>query len=72
MRRQWLESFHRSKIRSVTFIFVPGHASVRANERADRLARFVTIDDGQPIDCADIKLMPAESLEVRRTLREVT
>lgn len=38
------------KIRRVTFIYVPGLASIRGNERAGRLASTVIITDGQPLD----------------------
>jgi ribonuclease HI len=43
-----------SSIRKVTFIFVPGHAGVQGNERADRLADCAVIKDGQLMDRADI------------------
>jgi hypothetical protein len=39
---------------TVCFIFVPGHAGVRGNERADTLAAMATVVDGQVMDRADI------------------
>jgi ribonuclease HI len=50
VRRQWLESLQRSTICRVTFLFVPGHAGVEGNEKADRLAGSATVADGQPMD----------------------
>ena len=54
IRCQWLESIQRSNIRSVTFIFVPGHSGVEGNERADSLASSAILTAGQPMDRADI------------------
>lgn len=36
------------------FLFVPGHASIRGNERANESAGLATIDDVHPIDRAGI------------------
>jgi len=52
--RQWMESMQESKICSTTFIFVPGHARIQDNERADKLACVATISEGQPMDRAEI------------------
>jgi ribonuclease HI len=54
IRRQWLESITKSKLSKVTFIFVPGHAGVLGNERADQLAADAVIAEGQPMDRGDI------------------
>jgi ribonuclease HI len=51
---QWVESLWRSSIRMVTFIFVPGHAGIQGNKRADRLEDCAVIRDRQPMDCANI------------------
>jgi hypothetical protein len=40
-RQEWLVSLRRSNLVNTSFIFVPGHAGVRGNERADRLAEKV-------------------------------
>lgn len=40
--RQCLESVGRPRLRYVTFIFVPGHAGIKDNERADNLASKIT------------------------------
>ena len=52
--KQWLETLGNSTILRVTFIYVPGHAGVMGNERADRLASNASIEEGQPMDHADV------------------
>ena len=54
VRRQWLESLKCLTLSKVSFIFVPGHAGVIGNERADRLACMATVESGQAMDCSDI------------------
>ena len=54
VRRQWIDSLSRSKVRVITFIFVPSHAGVYGNERADRLAGSAAVVAGQRMDRADI------------------
>ena len=54
MRRQWIESLHMSKVRGITFIFVPSHARVNGNERADRLAGSAAVVVGRPVDRTDL------------------
>lgn len=54
IREQWLQSVIRSGLQRVTFIFVPGHAGVSGNERADRLASCAPIASGRAMDRADI------------------
>ena len=41
-------------MRHLTFIFVPGHAGVKGNERADQLAGSANIEEGHAFDRADI------------------
>ena len=53
-RRHWMESLGRSKLTKISFIFVPGHAGVRGNERADRLAGMAAVQSGRAMDQADI------------------
>ena len=53
-RRQWLVSLARSTLAKIIFIFVPGHAGVRGNERADRLAAEAVVGNGQAMDRADV------------------
>ena len=54
VRRQWIDSLHMSNVRGITFIFVPSHAGVCGNERADRLAGSAAVVAGRPMDRADI------------------
>ena len=54
VRRQWLHSIEKSKIGRATFVYVPGHAGVRGNERADMLAGTAIVEEGQPMDKVDI------------------
>lgn len=44
----------RLKIRSFTFIFVPGQVGVRGNEKADRFAALATKSENQPMEYVDI------------------
>ena len=37
-RAEWLESLNKTKVVGITRIYCPGHAGVRGNEEADRLA----------------------------------
>ena len=53
-RRQWSESLARSKLTKIGFIFVPGHAGVRGNERADFLAGPAIMESGRSMDRSDI------------------
>ena len=56
IRREWDNSVLASQILRITFIFVPGHAGCRGNERADKLAgkANVTQGDGYGMERADI------------------
>lgn len=49
--RQWLESVPRPGLQCITFAFVPGHAGIKSNERADSLARKATYVDGRAMGC---------------------
>ena len=53
-RRHWLASLERSQLAQISFIFVPGHAGVRGNERADWLAGTAAVACGHAMDRADI------------------
>ena len=47
-------SLEKSHLLRVTFIFVPGHAGVMGNERADQLAGLAHVSAGQAMDRSDI------------------
>jgi hypothetical protein len=49
-----VESLRKSGLTKLVFMFVPGHAGVKGNERADRLAETAIVGDGQAMDRADI------------------
>ena len=46
----WFRTVQDSQIRRLQWIFCPGHAGVKGNERADRLAGSATIDEGLTLD----------------------
>lgn len=50
VRRQWLDSVKQPKLRNIHFIFVPGHAVVWGNERADRFAGMTAVEIGRARD----------------------
>ena len=54
LRSEWLESINRGGLRSIVWIFCPGHSGVRGNEAADRLAGEATVGDDIKPDRNDI------------------
>ena len=54
VRRKWVDLLMQSKTQKIVFIFVPGHAGVKGNERADKLAGMATLSEGVSMDRADI------------------
>jgi ribonuclease HI len=63
-RREWLTLLRRSNLVSTSFIFVQGHAGVRGNERADRLAGTAAISDGREMVHALRETGRVEDLEI--------
>jgi hypothetical protein len=63
-----LVSLKRSNLVSTSFIFVPDHAEVRGNERADRLAGTAIISDGRAMDHADVLHSSCEAGRVEESL----
>lgn len=53
---QWLKAVQRSKIRSLTFMLMPGHSDTRGYERAYRMTGCATILVGQRLYHADISI----------------
>ena len=43
---EWLDPLQRIRLNKVTWMYCPGHAGVKGNERADRLAGTATIEEG--------------------------
>lgn len=72
LRREWMELIRTSTLQRLTFIFVPGHAGVCGNERADTLAGNAAITDGHGMDQADIisALRERGRMEVVALLRD--
>ena len=54
LRSEWIEVINRSRLRSIVWIFCPGHAGVRGNEAADKLAAMAPVGDDIKPDRADI------------------
>jgi hypothetical protein len=54
IRREWLEVIEIYSLTAVCFIFVPGHADVKGNERADRLADMAVEQGGTAMDRTEI------------------
>lgn len=50
VHRQLMEPVSRSRLQHVAFIFMPGHAEIKGNERSDSLTRKFTIADGRAMD----------------------
>lgn len=44
----------QSRLKKISFIFVPWHAGVTRNKDADRFARMATVKFGQVMDQANI------------------
>ena len=51
---EWVEAINMTRLRSIVWIFCPGHSGVRGNEAADRLAGDATVGDDIKPDRADI------------------
>jgi len=54
LRKQWFESIQGSTVKIYVFIFVPDHAGVRGNERADFSAKVADVGEGRSMNSADI------------------
>ena len=46
----WINLIKRSELRSITWLFCPGHSGVQGNERADELAGSAGIGDQMTFD----------------------
>ena len=54
LRTEWLESVRASRVRFITWIFCPGHAGVKGNEAADRLAGNAIVEGGLQLHKQDV------------------
>ena len=50
LHADWFSAIKRSNLRAITWIFCPGHAGVRGNERADQLAGSAAIKGSLTLD----------------------
>ena len=50
LHADWMKIFSDSKLEKIIWIFSPGHAGVRGNERADELAGTAPIDNNYVLD----------------------
>ena len=53
-REEWLASLQKSQIVRIVWIFCPGHAGVRGNEQADRLAGRAPLGGSLPMDKGEV------------------
>jgi ribonuclease HI len=54
LRSEWIDAIKGSDVRSIVWIFCPGHAGVKGNEAADKLAGAATANESIQMDRADI------------------
>ena len=62
----WLKALKASKLERITWIFSPGHAGVRGNERADVLAGTAPLDDNYILDPPTVIQLVKEHLIQKR------
>ena len=63
LRNEWLEVLKGTTVRSIVWIFCPGHAGVRGNEAADRLAGSAVVGDTIRMDRAEVLDQLCKKLE---------
>ena len=54
LHAEWKRAIEQSKLTRVVWIFCPGHAGVRGNERADELAGQAALGDNPKIGQATV------------------
>ena len=62
-RVEWLSSLLRTQIVRIIWIFSPGHAGVRGNEQADRLAGNAPLGGSLPMDKGEVVLRLWDQVE---------
>ena len=62
----WLKALTASRLERITWIFSPGHAGVRGNERADVLAGTAALDDNYTLDPPTVIQLVKEHLLQKR------
>lgn len=51
---EWVDYLRTSRLKKLTWMYTPGHAGVKGNERADQLANEAHMQSGRCMDRADI------------------
>ncbi|RUS69373.1 hypothetical protein EGW08_022863, partial [Elysia chlorotica] len=62
MRMEWMTAIRPTAISSITWIFCPGHAGVKGNERADKLAGNATVNGTLRLDKQEVLKALSEHL----------
>ena len=57
LRTEWMQSVSATEVSAITWVFCPGHAGIKGNEEADRLA-------GEAMAMDDIHLDKSEALSL--------
>ena len=66
LHADWLQTLRASGLERITWVFSPGHAGVRGNERADVLAGTAPIDDDYILDPPTVLQIVKEHLVQKR------
>ena len=66
LHADWLQALRASGLERITWVFSPGHAGVRGNERADVLAGTAPIDDDYILDPPTVLQIVKEHLVQKR------
>ena len=62
---EWVDSIEKSRLNKITWLFCPGHAGVRGNERADELAGKATLGGRLTLDPPVVLAQCKESLNAQ-------
>ena len=62
LRAEWLAAIGSTAIMGIVWIFCPGHAGVKGNEKADQLAGNANIDENLKMDKAEVMKKLSEHL----------
>ena len=65
IRSEWLDPLKRIRLKDITWMYCPGHAGVKGNERADRLAGSATIQEGLLLGKSEVLRQLRKALQAR-------
>ena len=68
----WITSIRQSSLQCVRWIFCPGHAGVRGNERADALAGEATTESTLTLDPQTVLALVSEQIDLTRVDTDYT